>query len=52
VIEGRVTSGWLKGSHVEGKYLVEPVCAIPTPGNALDTTCFAGSLQIVRGSRH
>jgi hypothetical protein len=52
-VTGTVTSGWLKGSHVTGAYLVLPECPIPTPGNVLDpqTKCFQGTLDITRSPR-
>jgi hypothetical protein len=45
-IDGVVTDGWLEGAHVTGRYRQWDVCPIPTPGNALGTVCFQGTLHL------
>jgi hypothetical protein len=45
-IDGVVTDGWLEGAHVTGQYRQWDVCPIPTPGNALGTVCFQGTLHL------
>jgi hypothetical protein len=44
VITGQVTEGWLAGSMVEGQY-TQGTC----PHGGLTTTCFSGTLTILRG---
>lgn len=46
VITGRVTEGWLKGNEVNGEYTQIP-CSQAASGS-----CFQGTLDIVRGSKH
>jgi hypothetical protein len=46
VITGRVTEGWLKGNEVNGGYTLIPCTQAPSG------TCFQGTLEIVRGSKH
>ncbi len=48
VITGTITSGWLKGHHLTGEYIVEPSCTNPTvtPGNVFGTRCFQVTLHI------
>jgi hypothetical protein len=45
VITGHVTSGWLRGSPVEGAY-TQIACSQAQSGS-----CFQGTLDILRGSR-
>jgi hypothetical protein len=48
VITGRVTEGWLEGASVTGGYKVWVNCPLTPPGSG--TTCFQGTLHILRGS--
>jgi hypothetical protein len=45
-ITGVVTGGWLGGAQVTGGYSTMSTCDMPTPENALDKTCFKGTLHI------
>ena len=50
-ITGRVTEGWLEDAPVTGTYKVwVNSCPIATPGNSVGTTCFQGTLHILRPS--
>jgi hypothetical protein len=46
VITGRVTEGWLKGNEVNGAY-TQIACSEAASGS-----CFQGTLDILRGSKH
>ncbi len=48
VITGHVTGGWLKGNRVKGEYTQTTCPQSPAAGN----TCFKGTLDILRGSKH
>jgi hypothetical protein len=45
-IQGVVTSGWLRGARVTGRYTRWDWCGVPTPGNVSGTSCIRGSLQV------
>lgn len=46
-ITGQVTSGWLQGRSLTGRYKVFGVCPISTGEvNALGTVCFQGTLEL------
>ena len=47
-ITGRVTEGWLEGARVNGSYKVWVKCPLTPPGSG--TTCFQGTLHVLRGS--
>ena len=46
VLTGRVTEGWLKGNLVTAEY-TQGTCT----HNGLTTTCFSGTLDILRGTK-
>ncbi len=48
-LTGMVTSGWLAGAQVTGRYIVMNPCPIATPGNILGTQCFQGVLHLEFG---
>jgi len=48
-ITGVVTSGWLSGARVFGRYTVIDSCPIVTPGNIFDSLCFMGVLHLEFG---
>jgi hypothetical protein len=45
-ITGTVTSGWLTGARVTGRYTVMESCPMATPGNVLGSVCFRGQLHL------
>jgi hypothetical protein len=51
VIRGVVTQGWLKGARITGEYTQWDSCPIATPGNVFGSTCFQGTLHILRGDK-